>query len=392
MAAISRWRGRRRRHRQKGRSKGGGGSGSTFLWWVSFGCGAFLSVLVWLPGLTLWDIPGDKPQQTEMPVDATSGGTNGTSDERFVPEAPAARKSGPSVSQLPDEGESSPIDRVTVNVLVTDEQRVETVPIEAYVRGVVAGEMPADFEPEALKAQAIAARTYIVRKLRLNAGNAGNAGEASPRYDVTDATEDQVYIPAERLKKLRQTGAEAKLGAIERAVEATKGLIVTYDGEPIQAAFFSTSSGYTENSEDYWDQPLPYLRSVPSPWDKAVSPRYKQEVEMSLQEFYAKLGIKKKKKMPLRVTGLTEGRRVREFAVGAYTFTGRDTREKLGLPSSKFTWVVTGDRIVFTTYGYGHGVGMSQWGANALAKAGKTAEQILQYYYTGVRIEQASNL
>ena len=136
MAAISRWRGRRRRHRQKGRSKGGGGSGSTFLWWVSFGCGAFLSILVWLPGLTLWDIPGDKgeqPQQTEMPVDATSGGTNGTSDERFVPEAPAARKSGPSVSQFPDEGESSPIDRVTVNVLVTDEQRVETVPIEALL-------------------------------------------------------------------------------------------------------------------------------------------------------------------------------------------------------------------------------------------------------------------
>lgn len=285
----------------------------------------------------------------------------------------------------------SQIDDVTVAVLVSGEQRVEDVSIEAYVRGVVAGEMPADFEPEALKAQAIAARTYIVRRLSLNASSNAEEGKTS-RYDVTDTTEDQVYISKDRLERQWPADAQAKLEAIERAVEETKGLIVTFNRQPIQAAFFSTSNGYTENSEDYWGQPLPYLRSVPSPWDKNVSPRYKQTVEMSLKEFYAKLGVKRKKGMKIRVTGLTEGRRIKEFTVGNRSFTGRETREKLGLPSSQFTWKVTKDRIFFTTYGYGHGVGMSQWGANALAKEGKTAEQILQYYYTGVRIEQASKL
>src|SRR5690606_38788045 len=134
-----------------------------------------------------------------------------------------------------------------VRVQLTDLKRVETVPIEWYVRGVVAGEMPADFQLEALKAQAIAARTYIVRKLLLEDDAKGRAGA-----DVTDSTDDQVYVPIGKLGKLWEDAeaSQANLDRISEAVAETKGQILTYGGEPIQASFFSTSNGYTENSEE----------------------------------------------------------------------------------------------------------------------------------------------
>ena len=284
-----------------------------------------------------------------------------------------------------DGAEEEPLVRVSL----TEEGRVETVPLETYVLGVVAGEMPADFELEALKAQAIAARTYVVRKLFTAAREAGNDGR---EYDVTDGVGDQVYIPLEKIREM-QLERKDDFARIGRAVAETEGLVLTYEGEPIQAAYFSTSGGYTENAEDYWSVEVPYLRSVPSPWDAQLSPRFEQKIEMALDEFYDRLGIgKRDRKGGIEVLSRTAGRSVKEIRIGKRVLTGRKVREALDLPSANFSWRIKDGRITLVCYGHGHGVGMSQWGAQALAQAGNGAEQILAYYYPGTRLVRTASL
>lgn len=286
---------------------------------------------------------------------------------------------------------SSELDDVIVHVYLTKEKRIENVPLETYVRGVVAAEMPIDFELEALKAQAIAARTYIVRRLMQ-----GEDSDMSVKgADVSDTIRHQVYTPLAKLEaqwpKAQRKANMAKLGKV---IDETRGLVITYEGEPIEAVFFSTSNGYTENSEDYWTQQIPYLRSVESPWDKTISPKYKETVSLKLSEFHKKLGVKRKgfAKSSIRIIERTEGDRISKIRIGDKLFTGREVREKLELASSQFTWSVKGDYITITTYGYGHGVGMSQWGANGMAKEGAGAASILAHYYSSTAVEQASKL
>ena len=211
--------------------------------------------------------------------------------------------------------------------------------------------------------------------------------------DVVDTVQNQVYIPLGAL--LDRWGGEIKeenLKKLNEAVEQTKGQIITYEGEPIQAAFFSTSNGYTENASDYWSVDFPYLRSVASPWDKAISPRYKETVSMELSAFSSKLGVKESAVRQMRIADTTEGRRIKTVIIGEEKFSGREFREKLGLASSQFNWTIHENEITITTYGFGHGVGMSQWGANGMAQNGQTAEQIVTYYYTGTKVEQAAGL
>lgn len=285
----------------------------------------------------------------------------------------------------------SEFDRLWVRVYIAEENRIEKMPIELYVRGVIAGEMPIDFELEALKAQAIAARTYIYR--RLSSADRSDMPSEAKGADVVNTVQNQVYIPLSALLD-RWSGKEKEenLQKLNEAVEQTKGQIITYEGEPIQAAFFSTSNGYTENASDYWAVDLPYLRSVTSPWDKAISPRYKESVTMELSEFSSKLGVKKSAVRQMRILDTTEGRRIKTVAIGQEKFSGREIREKLGLASSQFDWTIHEDEITITTYGFGHGVGMSQWGANGMAQNGQTAKQILTHYYTGTKVQQAAGL
>ncbi|WP_336787400.1 stage II sporulation protein D [Paenibacillus sp. MMO-177] len=280
-----------------------------------------------------------------------------------------------------------------ITVYLTKEQRTERIALETYVRGVVAGEMPADFELEALKAQAIAARTYIVRRLELDDHSGMPATGAGSRADVTDTIDHQIYVSLDKLKELwPKDEQESRMAKLNEAVSETRGEVITYEGEPIQAVFFSTSNGYTENSEQYFQEELPYLRSVASPWDKQISPRYQDTVKLQLSDFYARLGLAGKKKPVIRILDKTEGNRIADIRIDGKTYTGREVREKLGLASSEFTWKLDGDEIDITTFGYGHGVGMSQWGANGMAEEGKSAEQIVTYYYTGTKVEQASKL
>ncbi len=284
------------------------------------------------------------------------------------------------------------LDKLKVRVYLTKEKRIEEVFLEAYVQGVLAGEMPIDFELEALKAQAIAARTYIIRRIVLK----DRSGMETELADVTDTIEHQVYIPRAKLDE-EWTGRQGKANRVklERAVQETRGLVITYEGEPIQAVFFSTSNGFTENSEDYWEQQLPYLRSVASPWDEGISPRYKATIKLTKREFYRKMGLSGKRAtdmLTIKATKKTAGNRIDTVTINGEDFSGREVRERLELASSEFSWTIQKDTVAITTFGFGHGVGMSQWGANGMAKESITAEAIVRYYYTGTKVEQVSKL
>lgn len=265
-----------------------------------------------------------------------------------------------------------------VEVMRHQTETVENVPLEEYIVGVVAAEMPAEFELEALKAQALAARTYTVNYLM--------HGEKMEEYDVTDTVQHQVYKSEEDLMKQWGSEYQEKISKIKEAVNATRGQILTYEEEPITAAFFSTSNGYTENSEDYWDNELPYLRSVESPWDKD-SPKYLHQETFTIEDVESALGIDLPNETPLYIEeSRTESGRVKELGIEGHTYTGREIREKLNLKSSDFTIKQNNGHLVVTTEGYGHGIGMSQYGANFMAKSGKNYEDIVKHYYQGIQI------
>jgi stage II sporulation protein D len=289
---------------------------------------------------------------------------------------------------------------IMIPVYLSKLDRVESIALEEYVRGVLAAEMPAEFELEALKAQALAARTYIYRRMiEKDTSNVPVEGAL-----VTDTTAHQAFLTEESLAQ-KWTGEDYTKYMVKmtQAIEETRNLILTYQGKPINATFFSMSNGYTENAEEIWPSASPYLKSVPSPWDLQV-PGYKETVTLSYKDVIDKLDVasisiaannsKAAAKTGIQVIERTNGGRIKKISIGGTIFTGTEVREKLGLRSTSFEWKWNGTgkkaQLEVTTYGYGHGVGMSQWGANELAKKGKTAEEIVRYYYKGISISEAS--
>ncbi|HEY4600817.1 MAG TPA: stage II sporulation protein D [Cerasibacillus sp.] len=271
---------------------------------------------------------------------------------------------------------NSEADAITVSVMRKQTKDIENIPLETYVSHVVASEMPAEFELEALKAQSLTARTYVVNQMLHNQSEA----------DVTDTTSDQVFQDETELRERWGDTYHEKMSKINEAVQATRGKILTYNETPIFPAYFSTSNGYTENSEDYWDNKLPYLRSVKSPWDKD-SPKFLDQKTISIQEVSRLLDIPLQLGTPLPITVTrTKSQRVKNLKIGEKTLTGRDVRERLDLRSNDFTVTQKGDYLIFKTKGFGHGVGMSQYGANGMAKEGKTYDEIVKYYYKDVEI------
>jgi stage II sporulation protein D len=302
----------------------------------------------------------------------------------------AEKASGKLGEQLQKQTEAVPSvenDSVEVAVYRTTSKQMEKLPLETYVTGVVAAEMPADFEMEALKAQALTARTYIVRQI-----TTGDRVGLPEGADTSDTEFHQVYKNNQDLQKLWGADYNWKIERVNEAVKATAGQILTYEGKPIEATFFSTSNGFTENSEDYWSNTFPYLRSVSSPWDK-TSPKFSDQVILSINEFESKLGVKVANKTEVgKITERTAGKRVGKVAINGKILTGKEIREKLGLKSTDFSWTVKGDNIVINTKGYGHGVGMSQYGANGMATEGKNYQQIVKHYYQGVEIAPSDSL
>ncbi|WP_090396402.1 stage II sporulation protein D [Natribacillus halophilus] len=281
--------------------------------------------------------------------------------------------SEPDTSEEEESGE--PDSEVVVPVYRDAQDTVEEVELEAYVAGVVSAEMPSDFEMEALKAQALVARTFIVQQMEHNSDDV--PGDAI----VSDTTDHQVYQSAEEW----EGGAEER-DKINAAVEATAGEIVTYDDSPITASFFSTSNGYTENAEDYWETSLPYLQSVESPWDED-SPRYENTARYSVAEVEQQLGVTIPEDADFTTNKeTTEGERVESVTIGEESFHGREIREALDLDSSDFEWQREGNEIVINTRGWGHGVGMSQYGADGMAKEGRDYRDIINHYYQDVDI------
>src|SRR5699024_8872968 len=190
--------------------------------------------------------------------------------------------------------------------------------------------------------------------------------------DVTDTVRHQVYKNEEELRKQWGSDYTWKMRRINEAVAATKGEILTYNDTTITPAFFSTSNGYTEKAGDYWENDLPYLKSVASPWDKS-SPKFLDQKVVTLEEVEKALGISLARGEPIAADiTKTDSGRVKQLQLGGETFSGRTVRENLDLRSTDFTIEQKDNHLIFTTKGFGHGIGMSQYGANGMAKEGKT--------------------
>lgn len=297
-------------------------------------------------------------------------------------EAPLSILSPASIQKSNVTNETTTVpENLSISVYRTEQKKVEEIDFEDYIIGVVASEMPADFSLEALKAQALTARTYIVTHV-LNPGEMSIPDDAM----VTDTVTHQVFHSDDQLRRIWGKDYDWKIERVKEAVQATRGQIITYEGAPITATFFSTSNGYTENSEDYWQNEIPYLRSVESPWDTS-SPKYLKQKAFTTQQFSRALGVKLPSDGTVgKITARTQGGRVATVNINGKTFTGREIREKLDLDSSDFQWKRIGNEIVIQTKGWGHGVGMSQYGADGMAKEGKTYQDIVQHYYNGVQI------
>ncbi|MBQ9931319.1 MAG: stage II sporulation protein D [Firmicutes bacterium] len=287
------------------------------------------------------------------------------------------------------EGEKIPVS-VEISLWRDQTEEVVTLDLEDYAAGVVAGEMPGTFAPEALKAQAVAARTYALARMQ-KAEVSGNPGE-HPAAPLCDTTHCQVYRSPEELADLKgKAWMKKEWVCILAAAEDTAGQVMTYQGNLVeQPLFHSSSGGKTENSEDVFVSAVPYLRSVSSDYE-GEAPYQKEDAAFPLEEFRSK--IKKAFGDPggisegnVRVLEHSEGGRVSRIQVGSLTLTGRQVRETLGLRSADFTVSFEDGTIIFTTKGYGHGVGMSQWGANGMAQAGYDYRAILQHYYSGVEV------
>lgn len=267
----------------------------------------------------------------------------------------------------------------TIRVKREAKDTVEVVPFEEYIVGVVAAEMPVSFELEALKAQAVAARTYALKKMEQN---------INQEYDIIDTVSNQVYYDNEELKDKWQNGYKEKINKVKQAILSTRGEYMVYNDEIIDAFFFSTSVGKTENSEEVFSAKLPYLRSVESSWDAEVSPVFNDQATFSLNDFYSLLGLNYNDKVTVEVTKTTSTGRIKELKINNKKMTGSDVYKKLGLRSTFFTIYQNNNQITVNTKGYGHGVGMSQYGANGMAKTGYDYQEILKHYYQGIEIKK----
>lgn len=266
----------------------------------------------------------------------------------------------------------------TIKVKKSKTNEIESVPIEEYVIGVVAGEVPASFDLEALKAQAVASRTYALEHKQRSKTN----------YDVMDNTQNQVYINYEDMKNKWKNNYDENLNKITNAVNSTKGEVLLYDNNLIDAMFFSTSNGFTENSENVFSSKKPYLVSVPSPWDKQESPVFKTTSLISKKEFLFNLGLPDSNEINISDVKTTNTKRVISLNINGKKFKGSEIKSIFKLRSTSFSIEIQEDKVNFIVNGFGHGVGMSQYGANGMAKEGYDYKDILKHYYKNCEIKK----
>jgi len=264
-----------------------------------------------------------------------------------------------------------------ISVLIEGE-RVDVLDLNDYLTAVVLKEMPASFEIEALKAQAIVARTYALRQEQKGTKHEDAAV-------CTDSACCQGYCSAEEY--LAAGGDESMLERVVQAVKETDNLVLTYNNELIDATYFSCSGGKTEDAKAVWGTEIPYLQSVESPGEE-FSENYVNTVRFSTDAFAILLGLDSITYSQLWVDEITytEGGGVDTIEICGNTYKGTKLRELLGLKSTAFTITIIGDTVTITTKGFGHRVGMSQYGAEAMAVQGSSCAEILSYYYQGAQL------
>lgn len=288
---------------------------------------------------------------------------------------------------------------IKVKIYMSQQDKIAEIPLEEYVRGVVAAEMPANFGVEALKAQAVAARTYVLGHMTEFGGNKCSIGKGA---DICDTVHCQAYMDKEkRYNDWNKSEADIYWSKITDAVKDTAGKVLTYEGKLVlDPYYFAMSSGKTENAVDVFAYDKPYLRSVESEGDKNVkdfqtTTTYTYDKLSSIiNNKYPKANVSPKKlKSQVNITDRTSGGgSVKNMKVGSISITGRQFRELLGLRSSNFDIVYGSKNIQVVAKGSGHGVGMSQWGASIMAKEGNSYDRILIHYYQGVKIENIENI
>lgn len=261
----------------------------------------------------------------------------------------------------------------TIPISLKDDQGIQNLGLEEYLVGVVLAEMPASFGEEALKAQSVVARTYAVRAM-----------EGKGKHDDGDVCGNssccQGYVaPAD------YGGGEEAMDKVRRAVASTAGQVLTYEGNLIEATYFSCSGGTTEDAVAVWGTDVPYLQSVKSLGEENAT-YYTDSVEFSASEFAQRLGINLTGNAWVENVSYTDGGGVDTMVIGGLSFKGTELRKLLGLRSTAFTITATDDTVIIDTRGYGHRVGMSQYGADAMASLGSTYGEILAHYYQGTEL------
>ena len=271
-------------------------------------------------------------------------------------------------------------EQVRLPVKVRNGDTVAEEDLDTYLVGVVLAEMPASFEPEALKAQAVVARTYA-RKAGITGGKHGDGSVC------TEPSCCQGYLSEEMY--LEQGGTPQAVEKIKNAVYSTSGQVLTYDGQLIEATYFSCSGGSTEDAAAVWGRDFPYLQAVDSPGEEGAA-HYRDTVVLAPVDVEESLGIRLTGNPSEWVSAVsyTEGGGVEQITIGGKTFSGTGLRSLLGLRSASFSVEASAEAIAITTKGYGHRVGMSQYGADAMAVAGSTYEEILAHYYQGTELIQ----
>lgn len=280
----------------------------------------------------------------------------------------------------------------TISLLHKKTGEVEQVKLDEYLCNVVSAEMPATFEQEALKAQAIVARTYTIYKI------------LNKKHDNADICDDSTCCQAwiskdDRLAKWEENQRESNWQKICSAVNETSGKIITYENKPIDAFFHSNSGGITEVPVNVWGGTgYPYLQSVETSGENTYT-QYASEVTLSqeelinkLKEKYSDISIDFTNSDDIKILEYTESTRVKTVKFGNHEISGVEARTLFGLKSTNFEISRDGNNIKFSVKGYGHGVGMSQTGADSMAKNGSRAEEIIKHFYTGVEITEVNKL
>ncbi len=276
----------------------------------------------------------------------------------------------------------------TIKLLHTATGEVEELYLDEYLYGVVSSEMPATFEMEALKAQAVVARTYTIYQIR-NGKKHENADMCDSSYNC------QAWISKEdRFARWEEGKQEEYWNKIVEAVNSTKGKVILYNGEPINALFHSNSGGKTELSINVWGGNFPYFQTVETSGEENYS-SYSSEVIVSKDELiqkmlekYSEFQIDFSAENPIQVIERTASNRISKIKIGNIEITGVDARNIFGLKSANFNCEISGDNVKFSVLGYGHGVGFSQCGGDALAKIGKNYQEIIKFYYKDVEISE----